>query len=80
MAIVQCKECGHGHSKEAKACPKCGKPNAAQQAAKKFMQVLVSALLAGAIVFGIFWYMSQRAGRQADHLRDQRSQWLNQLK
>ena len=80
MAIVQCKECGHGHSKEAKACPKCGKPNAAQKAAKKFMQVLVIALLAAAVAVGFVMYFSKEQLKKADRLRDQTDQLLNRLK
>lgn len=31
MALINCPECGHGVSSDAKACPRCGHPIAQQK-------------------------------------------------
>jgi uncharacterized protein (DUF983 family) len=73
MALVKCKDCGHGHSKKAKNCPKCGKPNAAQQARKRSMILLIIVI---AIIVGGLKYMSNQASGKADKLQKQRENWL----
>lgn len=65
MSLIKCADCGTAHSKEAKACPKCGKPNSKAQYQKNLaasIAIVIVAFLSAILVLDYMAYKSAGGG------------------